>query len=98
MQEKGRGAIGYLMPVYTVAILILFVYTAMKIVFKKKPEEDEEDGVPLRRHPRRPKQNRVEQVNMGTGREGQQGQIQSGSCTGTANSTNTKVHKSSPSF
>ena len=77
------------MPVYTVAILILFVYTAMKIVFKKKPEEDEEDGVPLRRHPRRPKQNRVEQVNMGTG---QQGQNQSGSWTGTANSTNTKAH------
>ena len=30
-QEKGRGAMGYLMPVYTVAILILFVYTAMKV-------------------------------------------------------------------
>ena len=83
------------MPVYTVAILILFVYTAMKIVFKKKPEEDEEDGVPLRRHPRRPKQNRVEQVNMGTG---QQGQIQSGSCTGTANSSNMKAHKLAPYF
>ena len=42
-QEKGRGAIGYLMPVYTVAILILFVYTAMKLVFKrKKSDEDEE--------------------------------------------------------
>ena len=30
-QEKGRGAIGYLMPVYTVGIIILFVYTAMKV-------------------------------------------------------------------
>ena len=31
-QEKGRGAMGYLMPIYTVAILILFVYTAMKVI------------------------------------------------------------------
>ena len=30
-QEKGRGAIGYLMPIYTVGIIILFVYTAMKV-------------------------------------------------------------------
>ena len=30
-QEKGRGVMGYLMPIYTVAILILFVYTAMKV-------------------------------------------------------------------
>ena len=30
-QEKGRGVMGYLMPVYTVAILILFVYTAMRV-------------------------------------------------------------------
>merc|ERR1719411_552440 len=33
---------GYLMPVYTVAILILFVYTAMRLVFKKKPGYEEE--------------------------------------------------------
>ena len=30
-QEKGRGAVGYLMPIYTVGIIILFVYTAMKV-------------------------------------------------------------------
>ena len=32
-QEKGRGVMGYLMPIYTVAILILFVYTAMKVSY-----------------------------------------------------------------
>ena len=30
-QEKGRGAVGYLMPIYTVGIIILFVYTSMKV-------------------------------------------------------------------
>ena len=39
-QEKGRGAIGYLMPVYTVGIIILFVYTAMKVTLLESNDND----------------------------------------------------------
>ena len=48
-QEKGRGAIGYLMPVYTVGIIVLFVYTAMKLMFKKNAEEEEGEEEERRR-------------------------------------------------
>jgi len=40
---KGAGIMGIIMPLYTTAIVVFFVYTIMKVMFKK-PEEDVEDG------------------------------------------------------
>ena len=33
MQRQGQGAMGILMPMYTVGIVIFFVYTIMKVSF-----------------------------------------------------------------
>ncbi|KAL7640077.1 UNVERIFIED_CONTAM: hypothetical protein RMT77_009491 [Armadillidium vulgare] len=43
-QTKGSGAMGIIMPLYTVGIVIFFVYTIMKVLFKKS--DDEESKIP----------------------------------------------------
>lgn len=42
-QPKGGGSMGVLMPIYTVAIIVFFVYTTMKIMFKNKEEEEDDE-------------------------------------------------------
>lgn len=42
-QPKGGGTMGVLMPIYTIGIIIFFVYTTMKIMFKNKDQEEEEE-------------------------------------------------------
>merc|ERR1719348_1281355 len=42
-QQKGGGTMGVIMPIYTIGIIIFFVYTTMKIMFKNKNDEDEEE-------------------------------------------------------
>ncbi|XP_042864778.1 titin-like isoform X3 [Penaeus japonicus] len=39
-QGKGSGAMGIIMPLYTVGIVVFFVYTIMKVLFKKGPDDD----------------------------------------------------------
>ncbi|XP_042235172.1 uncharacterized protein LOC121874898 isoform X14 [Homarus americanus] len=39
-QGKGSGAMGIIMPLYTVGIVVFFVYTIMKVLFKKGQEDD----------------------------------------------------------
>ncbi|KAK4294803.1 hypothetical protein Pmani_032606 [Petrolisthes manimaculis] len=39
-QSKGSGAMGIIMPLYTVGIVVFFVYTIMKVLFKKEQDED----------------------------------------------------------
>ena len=40
-QTKGQGSMGILMPIYSIGIVIFFVYTIMKLVFKNKDEEQD---------------------------------------------------------
>lgn len=40
-QTKGSGSMSVIMPLYTVGIIIFFMYTIMKVLFKKGPEDDE---------------------------------------------------------
>lgn len=42
-QPKGGGTMGIIMPIYTIAIIIFFVYTTMKVLFKNKNDNDDED-------------------------------------------------------
>merc|ERR1719219_2941981 len=42
-QPRGSGTMGVIMPIYTVGIIIFFVYTTMKILFKNKDNEEEEE-------------------------------------------------------
>jgi len=44
-QNKTGGTLGVLMPMYTIAIIVFFVYTTFKVMSKKKDEEDEEEEV-----------------------------------------------------
>merc|ERR1739842_251412 len=37
---KGSGAMGIIMPLYTVGIVVFFVYTIMKVLFKKGSDDD----------------------------------------------------------
>jgi hypothetical protein len=46
--NQGSGGMGMLMPIYTTGIVIFFVYTVMKVMFKKK-DEAETDDRPSRR-------------------------------------------------
>uniref|UniRef100_A0A0P4VVW7 Resistance to inhibitors of cholinesterase protein 3 N-terminal domain-containing protein n=1 Tax=Scylla olivacea TaxID=85551 RepID=A0A0P4VVW7_SCYOL len=39
-QSKGSGAMGIIMPLYTVGIVVFFVYTIMKVLFKKGHDDD----------------------------------------------------------
>ncbi|KAK8727014.1 hypothetical protein OTU49_009881, partial [Cherax quadricarinatus] len=39
-QGKGSGAMGIIMPLYTVGIVVFFVYTIMKVLFKKGQDDD----------------------------------------------------------
>ncbi|XP_064099002.1 titin-like isoform X6 [Macrobrachium nipponense] len=39
-QTKGSGAMGIIMPLYTVGIVVFFVYTIMKVLFKKGQDDD----------------------------------------------------------
>merc|ERR1719220_2324982 len=39
-QPKGGGTMGVIMPIYTIGIIIFFLYTTMKIMFKNKYDED----------------------------------------------------------
>ncbi|XP_015930104.2 resistance to inhibitors of cholinesterase protein 3 isoform X1 [Parasteatoda tepidariorum] len=38
-QPKSGGAMSIIMPIYTVGIIVFFIYTVLKLVFKKNPEE-----------------------------------------------------------
>ena len=43
-KQAAGGGMGVVMPIYTVAILVFFIYTIVKIIFKnKKNEEEDED-------------------------------------------------------
>merc|ERR1719219_3208194 len=43
-KQQATGSMGVVMPIYTVAILVFFIYTIVKILFKNnKNEEEEED-------------------------------------------------------
>jgi len=45
-QPKGGGTMSVIMPIYTIAIVVFFVYTTMKVMFKnKKGDEDDDDDV-----------------------------------------------------
>ncbi|KFM61532.1 Resistance to inhibitors of cholinesterase protein 3, partial [Stegodyphus mimosarum] len=39
-QPKSGGAMSIIMPIYTVGIIVFFVYTVLKLVFKKPSEAD----------------------------------------------------------
>ncbi|KAF0313409.1 hypothetical protein FJT64_016064 [Amphibalanus amphitrite] len=39
-QAKGSGAMGIIMPIYTVGIVIFFVYTIMRVMFKRQPSKE----------------------------------------------------------
>jgi len=41
--KAAGGGMNVIMPIYTVAILVFFIYTIIKILFKNKTNEDEED-------------------------------------------------------
>ncbi|KAG5891676.1 hypothetical protein JTB14_020094 [Gonioctena quinquepunctata] len=36
--KQGTGSMGFIMPIYTIGIVIFFTYTVMKVMFKKQPE------------------------------------------------------------
>jgi len=42
-QNKTGGTLGVMMPMYTIAIIVFFVYTTFKVMSKKKDDEDEEE-------------------------------------------------------
>jgi len=42
-QPKTSGTLGVLMPLYTIAIIVFFVYTAFKVMNKNKDKEEEEE-------------------------------------------------------
>jgi len=44
-QNKTGGTLGVMMPMYTIAIIVFFVYTTFKVMSKKKDDEDEEEEV-----------------------------------------------------
>ena len=48
--NQGSGTMGILMPLYTTGIVIFFVYTVMRIMFKKNDESSDQDD---RSNPRR---------------------------------------------
>ena len=48
--NQGSGTMGILMPLYTTGIVIFFVYTVMRIMFKKNDESSDNDD---RTNPRR---------------------------------------------
>ena len=39
-QPRSQGSMGVLMPMYTIGIIIFFVYTTMKIIFKKSEDNN----------------------------------------------------------
>ena len=41
--KTAGGGMGAIMPIYTVAILVFFIYTIVKILFKNKNNEEEEE-------------------------------------------------------
>jgi len=41
-KQVAGGGMGVIMPIYTVAILVFFIYTIVKIIFKNKKNEEEE--------------------------------------------------------
>eukprot|EP00090_Calanus_glacialis_P038120 TRINITY_DN6651_c0_g1_i6.p1 TRINITY_DN6651_c0_g1~~TRINITY_DN6651_c0_g1_i6.p1 ORF type:complete len:308 (-),score=106.42 TRINITY_DN6651_c0_g1_i6:134-967(-) len=44
-QPKAGGTMGVLMPMYTIAIIVFFVYITFKVMFKNKENEDDEEEV-----------------------------------------------------
>merc|ERR1719471_1368450 len=42
-KQAAGGGMNVIMPIYTVAILVFFIYTIIKILFKNKTNEEEED-------------------------------------------------------
>merc|ERR1712012_691836 len=42
-KQTAGGGMGVIMPIYTVAILVFFIYTIVKILFKNKNNEEEEE-------------------------------------------------------
>ena len=42
-QKQASGSMSVIMPIYTVAIIVFFIYTTMKILFKNKTEDEEEE-------------------------------------------------------
>lgn len=47
--NQGGGTMGFLMPLYTTGIVVFFVYTVMKIMFKKNEDSLENEERPSRR-------------------------------------------------
>lgn len=44
-QPKSGGAMSIIMPIYTIGIVVFFLYTVLKLVFKKQPIEDKKPMV-----------------------------------------------------
>lgn len=42
-QPKGGGTMGTMMPIFTVGIVVFFIYTTMKVMFKNKNNDEEDE-------------------------------------------------------